>query len=77
MPAPDEQILTITEADLRALKKCPKGWFDWMHDSVILIRCPRYRLDRLADRGLLEWKAKATFGRLYRLTKKGKEVQQQ
>lgn len=70
-----ETTITVTEADRAALKKCPKGWFDWTHDAVILIRCPRYRLDRLAERGLLEWKSKETFGRIYRLTKQGREAQ--
>lgn len=58
---PSDKDIVITEADRAALKKCPKGWFDWMHDTVILIRCPRFRLDRLAERGLLQWKSKETY----------------
>lgn len=75
---PDTKVQSaITETDYRTLEKCPKGWFDYMHDAVFPIRCVEYRLERLANHGLLEWKvsgAYPSYQRRYRLTKKGREA---
>lgn len=46
---------TPSKADLTALERMPEGWFDAM-DLPGVIRCPRFRCDRLEKRGLLESK---------------------
>ena len=73
---PTEPDLKLTEADLSALREVPaKGWFDWY--DVILIRCTRFRLERLDARGVLESKVVGEWPdlrRLYRMTKKGRAI---
>lgn len=44
----------LTKVDRGVLEKCPDGWFDI--DRMPLIKNAFHRLQRLADRGLLEWR---------------------
>lgn len=46
---------TLTEADRHALGRMPNGWFD-ADNLPPIVRCPRYRCERLKDRGVLEWR---------------------
>lgn len=46
---------TLTEADRDALEQMPSGWFS-ADDLPYNIRCPRFRCERLRDRGKLEWR---------------------
>lgn len=44
----------LSTADVKALERMPdEGWFD-INDLPYSIRCPRYRCDRLVERGVLE-----------------------
>lgn len=47
------KALTMTEADISALEKLPKGWFEWFE---LMVRCPEFRLERLEQRGVVEHK---------------------
>ena len=45
----------LTDADKYALERMPdEGWFS-EHDLPAVIRCPRYRCERLVEKGVLEW----------------------
>jgi hypothetical protein len=46
---------TLTAVDKDALRRLPEGWFELNQVSYI-VRNPRYRCDRLVDRGVLERK---------------------
>lgn len=54
MSGPDSKE-TLSEADKYALSRMPKGWFS-VDDLPPIIRCPRFRCERLTDRGMLEWR---------------------
>lgn len=44
---------SLTEADLHALKCMPDKWFK-ASDLPFTIRCPRYRCERLTEKGVLD-----------------------
>lgn len=46
--------LKMTKTDEAALKKLPKGWFEWF--DAYGLRCPEFRIRRLVDRGKVEQK---------------------
>lgn len=45
----------LTEADTHALSRMPNGWFR-ADDLPPVVRSPRYRCERLTERGTLEWR---------------------
>lgn len=65
--------LVLSEADRRALSRMPdKGWFKV--DDILQIQCPRFRCERLTNRGMLEWKVVGdypNFESLWRKTSAG------
>jgi hypothetical protein len=54
----------LTEADRRALERLPDGdWFS-IHEVSYMVRCPRYRCDRLVEKGALEWRVTGEYPHL-------------
>jgi len=61
-----KSMLVLTKSDLEFLSKCPKGkWFS--EDEMFLWRRYRYRLSRLAERNMAEWRCFEIGTREYRI----------
>lgn len=58
--------LIMTEADERALSKCPEGWFTKHDSALVFIKNPDYRCMRLVERGKLEDRVVGNFPHLQR-----------